>query len=378
MSVMFLYLTTINGVWDVLDKSANFVEKESKMDKNNTINQPLTVERYIQEIEKIRRCINKQPLCNCMHPGCSDKPIYSHVFQKNGVLDGISNTNRKVMMFTYDPLFAILKGNTPLSYKETGLNEVFGFYGFCPSHDTTIFAPIELQKGVVDWYDPYNLYLLGYRTLCREYYIQLLTQNFFTLYSKTFILPDEYELNTFLCQANLRKSISVFLQYKSLFEEGISNQDFSKYTFKTLYLPFRLELCVASPITITEECRLYFGPEKDKITDTVNIVEIFPEKDATIVIIGFLNDAENVWASDILQMFSNGSVDDICSALQDILFRSEFHCMSENLYYQIRDKIPMFLNEWMSLRDKFDSQLDFTSNIFGEVIKKYLGYGPED
>ena len=107
-------------------------------------------------------------------------------------------------------------------------------------------------------------------------------------------------MNTFLCQANLRKSISVFLQYKSLFEEGISNQDFSKYTFKTLYLPFRLELCVASPITITEECRLYFGPEKDNITDTVNIVEILPEKDANILIIGFLNGAENSWACGIL------------------------------------------------------------------------------
>ena len=325
--------------------------------------------KQIAFLEKIRKTLNK-PLCECMHPQCTEKPIYSHVFQKEGVLQEIS-TDRKVVAFEYCDLFTLERGECPIRYKESGINETFGFYGFCNSHDTSVFAPIEPKDKEVDWYDEKNQYLLGYRTLCRECFVHLQMSK----YLSTLFNSGYFSENMFISDANSKRSISVLGKYKTILEKGIFGEDYSRYTFRTTKLPFRLELCLASPIVIREECKgPYFGPDENVISDTVNIVTIFPSNDYTVIIIGFLEGEKNIWANTIYSMLRSDDSEDVCKALQDIMFRSEFHCMSKLLYNEIESEIPTFLQEWHLLREAHNYYLPYSSNIFRKYIRKRCGF----
>lgn len=332
--------------------------------------------QYLAKIEKIKKSVDI-PLSTCMYSDCKHKPIFSHVFQKESVLRNIS-TDGKVMAFAYRDLFTVLRDELPICYKEVGINNSFGFYGFCPEHDNSIFAVIEPRNEQVDWYDKHNQYLLGYRTLCREYYIQLATKRIFRKCLDTFVYPTELTFRYLQSISNCNASISIFNKYKGLFEDGIKNKNYSRYSFKVTELPFKLELCIASPINIREVSKgLYFGPDKNKITDTVNIIDIFPCKGRTIIIIGFLEGEKNLWATEIYQMLRSDDLEDICIALQDILFRSEFHCMSKELYNEIESEIPLFLQEWEKLLGCHNYALSYKSNIFRKYIKKLLGYNSD-
>ncbi|MBM6881752.1 hypothetical protein [Bacteroides caecigallinarum] len=336
----------------------------------------LNENEYLYEVGKIRDRILKEPICNCMCPQCANRPIFSHVFQKEGVLREIS-INGKVMAFSYKNLFETKNNRTPVFYKEVGIHETFGFYGFCKKHDNSLFAPIEPVNKQVDWYNENNQYLLAYRTLCREYYIQMVVKSVFKKCLDRFILPENILMHFTQEISNCDLTIKVFDQYKLLLEKGINDKNFSQYKFKVIELPFRLELCLASPINITEECKGLCWRLEDKIVDTINIVNIFPYKNRTIVIIGFLQGEKNRWASDIFQKLRGDNLEDVCIALQDIIFRSEFHCMSKTLYDEIKSEIPLFLDEWTYLMRNHNFTLCYNSNIFRKYIFKLLGYTDE-
>ena len=88
---------------------------------------------------------------------------------------------------------------------------------------------------------------------------------------------------------------------------------------------------------------------------------------------GFLNGKENKWMTEKYEQLCS-DVHDISIALQDILFRSEFHCMSKRLYEEIKEETPLFLEEWLSSRNQFSSSLNYTSNLFEKYIRKQLGF----
>ena len=329
--------------------------------------------QFLAEVEKIRKRSDKL-FSNCMCPTCQGSPIYSHVFQKNGILSEIA-TEGKVYMFKYHHLFSIQKGELPVSYELDGVNKCFGFYGFCNQHDTSVFADIESDSAISDWYEPQAQYLLAYRTICREVYVNYQVYHIFDEILKTFTCADPNRQFLFMQEkANRGATIRLMEQYKHLFEKGVFQGDYSKYEFEVISLPFQLDLCLATPITIAEEMApLYFGPPKEDIDDVVNIVEIFPYKGKTLIIMGFLNGKENKWMTEKYNQLCS-DVHDISIALQDILFRSEFHCMSKRLYEEIKEEIPLFLEEWLSSRNQFSSSLNYTSNLFEKYIRKQLGF----
>ena len=332
----------------------------------------LTTEQYIQKIEEIRRQIERSSK-RCMCPNCTSAAINSHVFQRNGIISQIA-TEGKVYSFNLDSLFKLLRGQNPIQYELTGVRDAFCFDGFCPVHDNGLFLPIEQDE--VDWYNERNQYLLAYKTICRELRAK---KDAHQLLSNT--------LNTFewdedsrdipmgmLCEiSKAQRTITTLIQYKKLFEQGIYNGDYSKYYFKVIELPFKLEMCLSSPITIAEENRYAFVPTTD-IKDTVNIVQIFPYKDRTMVMLGFLEGKSNTWCFEMRGAFWSDDINDTCNALQDILFRSDFNCISHDLYEAISTKLPLFYDEWRVLADNYSRDITYQSNIFEEYIKNQYGY----
>lgn len=335
----------------------------------NSNKESLSGVEYLNYVERIRKKLDEAPLCNCMYPQCNDIPIQSHVFQRRGVLKDIS-TKGKVMGFHYNTLFSTINNEQSICYKEVGIYKSFKFWGFCQHHDNLIFKPIEPLNGIVNWYDKKNQYLLAYKTLCRELYIQLQMKKLFEKLLSTFHYTSEFQERYIQSLANISYSIRVFERYKRLFEESMENNDYSKYGFKVLCFPFRLELCLASPICIQDENNMQnWNDVESKIINPINIVEIFPDKDKTYIIIGFIEGADNIWAREKYTMLSD-NVEEMSLALQDILFRSEFHCMSKKLYDEIQDEIPLFLEEWKSLINDYSHKLIYKSNIFRKYIEK--------
>ncbi len=335
------------------------------------VNKVLTKEEYLAILEKLKKDV-KGPLSYCMHGACAELPIYSHVFQKNGPLASIA-TNGKVMMFSYNTFFNAMHNEPLIEYKPTGINKTFGFYGFCSRHDNSLFEAIEPSTGLVDWYSQQNQYLLGYRTICRECYTLWQVIVYYKRCLDTLVFPQEVEFRYKSIISFAKASLDLLIQYKILFEKALwGDSDFSHYIFKPIRLKFRLDLCLATPVVITEEARTYYGPDDGKIHGTVNLVEIFPDGDETMIIMGFLAGAANRWASEIYSLLASGDGENISYAIQDILFRSEFHCVSKKLYEEIEPEIPKFLDEWNTLRGDFSYKLNYESNILREVIKRTL------
>lgn len=327
-----------------------------------------TIEQYYSHLEHIRKRARKTILYNCMCPLCKKKPIFSHVFQKKGILSQIANKG-KVFMFTTKHLFAIHENNSFVEYRPIGINEAFGFMGFCLEHDNGLFSPIEPSKGVVDWYDKKSQYLLAYRSVCRE--ISVNYEVIFMINERMkFLAGDENSLFAQLfLKTNCNNTIAVLQKYKIMLENGIFKMDFSTYEFKAVELPFVLDLCVSAPIIIKEETAgLYFGPPKENIDNVVNIINIFPYKTKTIVLMGFLCGKPNKWMGTIYDKISSNRVNNISKALQDILFRAEFHCISEKLYNSLFSEIPQFLKEWSVNADNFSASMEYKSNIFCKYL----------
>lgn len=326
---------------------------------------------YIKLIENARKKAIR-PLCKCMYPSCDKEPIKSHTFQKNGMLRKIAEKG-KVMSFDYKSLYLLLNNEIPIGYKERGCQEnFFWFYGFCSNHDTKVFQPIEKPEEDVDWKNVKNQYLLAYRTICRELYIDFQVKEI--LYNLCQYYTDEI----FIELSNINCSIQEIIKYKRLFEEGIFNNNYSKYYFKIVELPFKLELCLASPIIISEELKGFCFNTEQKQLEQINIVEVFPYKNHTMIILGFLKESPNKWMNKIYENLHSDNINDICISLQDFLFRSEYHCISKKLYYEIKDELPQFFQEWCRLKRMYNAQLEYKSNIFRKPVMKLLGYSNED
>ena len=331
------------------------------------MNNQLTRERYIQIIEEIRNRINNARY-TCMCPQCNEKAINSHVFQRKRIIKQIT-TNGKVYAFILDDFFNLLYGRNPIKYEHKGAQESFSFYGFCQKHDNDLFLPIENDD--VDWTDVRCQYLLGYKTICREIRIKQQAFTYLDEVSKTFVWENELEYIPILIskqKKDIERTLPTLEQYKRLFEQGIFKTDYSKYKFKLIALPFCLDLCLASPITIAEENRYAFIP-KTQIVDTVNIVNIFPYNNQTFILLGFLDGMPNTWCSDIYNALQSNDRKVVANTLQDIMFRSDFNCISEKLYNNIKDKLPLFYEEWRELGTNFNKELSYNSDLFSEYIK---------
>ena len=108
--------------------------------------------------------------------------------------------------------------------------------------------------------------------MCREVYVNYQVYHIFDEILKTFTCADPNRQFLFMQEkANRIATIGLMEKYKRLFEKGVFQEDYSKYEFEVITLPFQLDLCLATPITIAEEMSpSYWGPPKEDIDDVDN------------------------------------------------------------------------------------------------------------
>jgi hypothetical protein len=99
----------------------------------------------------------------CFHPdapyGCS-KVGRAHTLQREGILSQIVDDTRHVLKAN-----ALGRNLGAAEVSRTGWREASTFPGFCATHDSGLFGPIEREQFTGS---PQQTFLVGYRALCHE------------------------------------------------------------------------------------------------------------------------------------------------------------------------------------------------------------------
>ncbi len=98
----------------------------------------------------------------CAFPECENSSIRSHLLQRNGVLDRISEAGQLIAP-TEKPSYSI---SERFVLKKTGVGEALTYPVFCNYHDTSLFESIE--KRDLDLANKWDNILLGYRATATE------------------------------------------------------------------------------------------------------------------------------------------------------------------------------------------------------------------
>lgn len=319
----------------------------------------LTYKQVLQIIETNKQRVLDEISYCMLYPNCNELAINSHVFQRKLILSPIA-TGSELYQFNYNNFFYDQK----INYQRKGTKEVLAFKGFCKSHDNDIFKPIEPINGIVDWSSKESQFLLGYRSLCRELYVNIVMKRIITLTNNDIYIGIEWHNKNMQKIGSICSTIVELIHYKKLLEVGILEKNYSNYNFETITLPFQLDLCLSAPVFIADPR----GHNYNYDNKEMNIINIFPYKGETVIIFGYCDDYENIWYKQMSEKIKSKDPLQISEAFQDTVFRAEFHGMSKKLYDSISIDIQSFLNEWIENMDNYGQNLDVKSNIFYNSI----------
>lgn len=129
--------------------------------------------------------VKSQKNDTCLYPGCTEKPIGSHVIARKTLR--LIAENSKVLIWNMPDAYAMFR-----QFKEgkpmrdlTLMPELVGIHDirkvthpiFCQKHDGEIFAPIEKDEiALRSAFLPEQIVLLAYRALCSVTYNDTLTE----------------------------------------------------------------------------------------------------------------------------------------------------------------------------------------------------------
>lgn len=143
----------------------------------------------------------------CLYPGCTEKPIGSHVIARKTLR--LIAENGKVLTWNMPNAYSMFnqfKAGKPmkdltLAPEPVGINDIRKVTHpiFCHDHDDSIFAPIEKDEiASLSAFLPEQIVLLAYRALCSVTYNDTLTEAVFEVskqfgYTHSLSDPKKYE-----------------------------------------------------------------------------------------------------------------------------------------------------------------------------------------
>lgn len=304
----------------------------------------------LQSIYNQSKSVNR----GCMCPHCKSKPIFSHVFTRNIILKPIC-PDSKIYLFEPQNLVNIEKDDM-LHYSPRGLKEAFGFNGFCSFHDNSVFADIEPKHGVVDWSNIRSQYLLSYRSICREAFVNRVTRDVIWHQINCSVSNDpNYQIRNLSILANLDTTFDNIVAYQEFLEKGVFSKDYSELKFHYIELPFQLDLCISSPINVVDDG----GPCFKFSFQETNLVNVFPYLGKTIIIIGYSDKFENKWMNKIIPMFKSPYPHIVSTALVELLYRTELNAIGPNLYKQLEpDLLEAFYSTYRLEASNFSCDIE--------------------
>ena len=259
----------------------------------------------------------------CLYKDCSDTAIISHLLQKRGIINYISEQQH-----VYENSLNAFKKNF-FAFKRIGLAEALSYPGFCNKHDTELFKDIE--SGVLD-YKAYRTHLLlSYRALMIEkrkkeinidWYNRILNARTLAPYlDKSFIVEIHESIK------GEKEGMQDQQYYEDVFLSNIENYTLRDFKFLYFELP-KIDVCSAAVFTYetSEEIALMNLFQKHKINDPLTEIyfHLLPLLDKSIVIMGCMNkNVDKCW--EYIQSYSRGDGKNRLKKVSDLLI-----CQVEN------------------------------------------------
>jgi len=324
----------------------------------------MTTKEFLNRFELIKKnSKNKDRIC--MHPGCNLKAIKSHVLQKNGILKEISFKNH---LFQFNNVSSFqVDENGKYELKRIGINDVFTFPGFCKIHDTEVFKSIENEKNI-DLTTRKSICLFSYRTLCQE-----IRRKEIALDIAEGIINTNFNINIILYYTDFKigllNGIKNLTFFKEQLEEEIEKQN---YNFIVDFCEIKkTEICISGPQNIYDKNNpqtLIYDKNGKKLNNpfTTSIINIFPYKEKSIVMIAYHKDYKCNWTEELFKKFKSSKDEETLKLISDLITtRFEFWCISPTLKEQLKkDNILKLFSIWENEVFNFNYNLNTNFNLF--------------
>lgn len=273
----------------------------------------------------------------CMYDNCPNSAILSHVLQKNGILKQISEENHLIELKPSDPFNIEEQGIS--QFKLVGINKVYTFLGFCSTHDSLVFKPIE-SENTLNLNSLEQQSLFSYRGLCQEIRRKEVATDF--LIDLKFSFPPQMIQMLNASLDGFEDGITNLNYFKKEFETCISSKTFDCFHFETVEIP-KIELCISVPLNIgelepREKDETYEDwRQKKQLPSITSFINVFPKGEHSYVIAGYHKEFPCEWTNNFIKRLQRGSKERIYKELSDLItLRLEFWAMSPKLFNSIR------------------------------------------
>lgn len=320
--------------------------------------------RLINRLQKGRQDIfNKKRYC--LLEGCNKLAIKSHVLQRKGILNNITDETNHFYAIWYPNIYDFITHGS-FNIKKIGLNEGYSFYGFCSNHDNDIFLPIETHP--IDFTNRLILRLFTYRTICLEYRKK---QIYYELVKDALAAHKEIESNK-IRYADTEPALLALndLEYyknqiEDELESTVSNFEYEVITLNEKKVYFSSPLTIYDPSNeYTWEVDQYGFNRKEPLA--TSIWNFFPYQGKSYLIVATHKKYKCNWAEEMKNAFKEAK--DVDQLISDFLtFRLEFWGISPSIYTKLSKKtIDEFLTESQIHWDNYDYNIKTKFNLFAE------------
>ncbi|QHT71119.1 hypothetical protein GXP67_32925 [Rhodocytophaga rosea] len=232
----------------------------------------------------------------CFVDGCGKYAINSHILQKNGIINSISENNH---------VYQLLADNFKEHYycfKKKGINEAYTFKGFCGSddhnHDSELFKNIEQNS--INLNDYYSQLLFSYRSLVYKLREREITKEI----ALEWYMNPELSIrmdramgrNWYTVEsANIEMSIKDALVAKETVENEIHQNSTGQgyFQFHKRVIP-RIEICCSQCFNYELANETTIAQVMGYESLTIIFFNIIPYQDQTVLLIGYPKDKASI------------------------------------------------------------------------------------
>ncbi len=267
----------LREIWELMQNTTrndpcwcNSGEKYKNCHLDRSREAPLKIHEYIKVMRKF---FDKG---RCLHPEadptvCVGPIVKAHTIQKNGGLSRIASNGHVYTFFSEKNL----SKDFLISPSLVGIQKASTFTGFCAFHDSTTFAPVETHPFQSI---PQHTFLLGYRTLCHEFYKKKMNIDRYQ-YQQRNIDKGKSPLEQMEIQYQLRYlkdgniiGLNELAHYKAQYDQVLRTGDFLNISFYVIELSNTPDFLCSSPHMPDYD---FAGRTLQDVFDMVNIVDHF-------------------------------------------------------------------------------------------------------